>query len=126
MLSIFSKRSRAGFTLVEILIAVAIIGIIIAIVIPNLRGSSEKSRKIICIANLKQIDTAIDQWVLAENISPGVGITESDVETMCENNIKGGLPQCPNGGTYSFHVVGVSPQVTCSFAEKGHALAESE
>ena len=116
------KKSNAGFTLVEIMVVVAVIAIILAIAIPNFLGSSEKSRRTICIANLTKIDMAIDQWVLEENISPGTAISESDADSICNNNIKGGRPKCPGGGVYVFHVVGVSPQITCSLEAKGHKL----
>jgi prepilin-type N-terminal cleavage/methylation domain-containing protein len=112
------KKSRTGFTLIEIMIVVAVIATILAIAIPNFIGSSEKSRKIICIANLTKMDEAVDQWVLQENISPGTAISESEVV----RNIQGGKPKCPSGGIYAFYVVGVKPQVTCSLKEEGHAL----
>lgn len=117
-----SKRSNTGFTLVEIMVVVAVIATILAIAIPNFLGSSEKSRKAICIANLTKIDAAIDQWVLQENISPGVAISESDADEIYSDNIKGGKPKCPSGGVYALNVVGVVPQVTCSLEEKGHKL----
>lgn len=119
---ITANKANKAFTLVEIMVVVAVIATILAVVIPNFLGSGEKSRKTICIANLTKIDTAIDQWVLQENISPGTAISESDADEICNNNIKGGRPKCPSGGVYAFHVVGVRPQVTCSLEEKGHTL----
>jgi prepilin-type N-terminal cleavage/methylation domain-containing protein len=116
------KNSNTGFTLVEIMVVVAVIAAILAVAIPNFLGSSEKSRKTICIANLTKMDTAIDQWVLQENISHGIAISESAAEEICNNNIKGGRPKCPSGGVYAFYIVGVEPQVTCSLEEKGHKL----
>jgi prepilin-type N-terminal cleavage/methylation domain-containing protein len=63
----FKKANRAykGFTLVEIMITVAIIGIIAAIAIPNFMRSRKKSQMNSCIANLKQIDSAKEQMAFS-------------------------------------------------------------
>jgi len=55
---------RAGFTLLEIMTVVAIIGFLAAIVIPNLINSRSTSQMNTCINNLRQIDSAKQQWVL--------------------------------------------------------------
>lgn len=59
------KKNRKGFTLVEIMIVVAIIGILAAIAIPNFLLSRKKSHMNACIANLKQIQGAKEQSLLA-------------------------------------------------------------
>ncbi|MCX5665643.1 MAG: prepilin-type N-terminal cleavage/methylation domain-containing protein [Candidatus Omnitrophica bacterium] len=116
------KKTNSGFTLIEIMIVVVIIGIVVAIALPNYFTSSKKSKQTTCIANLTKIDAAIDQWVLDENISPGAAISESDADAIYSIHIKGGRPVCPSGGTYAFHEVGGRPQVTCSKEDEGHKL----
>src|SRR4028118_2148542 len=57
-------RKTKGFTLVEIMIVVLIIGILMTIAVPNFIKARENSRKNTCIANLKQIDSAKEQWAM--------------------------------------------------------------
>jgi prepilin-type N-terminal cleavage/methylation domain-containing protein len=60
-----TKTSRkAGFTLVEIMIVVAIIGLLAAIAIPNFVKARSTSQMNACINNLRQIDSAKQQWAL--------------------------------------------------------------
>jgi prepilin-type N-terminal cleavage/methylation domain-containing protein len=109
------KKMRHGFTLVEIMIVVLIIGILLAIAVPNFIKARESSRAKACIANLKQIDSAKEQWAMDTNQPNGTAVTMT-VLSGTGNYIKSD-PVCPSSGTYTLNNVGTPP--TCSVGGTG-------
>ncbi len=107
-------NKRKGFTLVEIMIVVLIIGILMAIAVPNFVQARNSSRTNSCIANLKQIDSAKEQWAMDNKKDSGASAAWSDLTPTYMKS----QPSCPAGGTYTIAVIGTNP--SCSVA--GHAL----
>jgi prepilin-type N-terminal cleavage/methylation domain-containing protein len=101
---------KAGFTLVEIMIVVAIIGLLAAIAIPNFVKARATSQANACINNLRQIDSASNQFALEQHKTTGASVTfPSDLTPYIRLNSAGSIPPCPAGGSYSCSAVGASP-----------------
>jgi prepilin-type N-terminal cleavage/methylation domain-containing protein len=111
------KKDERGFTLIEIMIVVLIIGILLAIAVPNFVKARETSRAKSCVSNLKQIDSAKEQWAMDNKA--GEGDTVTDAELWGTGNYIKAEPSCPSGGAYTVDVVGVNP--TCSIGDQGDA-----
>lgn len=106
-------NTRKGFTLVEIMIVVAIIGLLAAIAIPNFVKARTTAQTNSCIANLKQIEGAKQQWAV-ENKKASADIPTDGDLFGAALYIKD-KPECPAGGTYTLGAV--SANADCNIAD---------
>lgn len=97
-----------GFTLVEILIVVAIMGLLLAIAVPNFLKMRTQAQTRACISNLGHIDAAKQLWGLEKGKTEGDLPVEAD---LIPTYIKAS-PVCPAGGTYEFKPIGTKPTCT--------------
>lgn len=115
------KQSRKAFTLVEIMIVVAIIGILIAIAVPGFVQARTTSRARACQENLTKIDGAKEQWALETNALATAEPAWTDLAPADGTGYMKAQPACPGGGTYTIGAVNTDP--TCD-AGTGHSIAE--
>ncbi len=115
---------KSGFTLVEIMIVVAIIGLLAAIAIPNFIKARATAQANACINNLRQIDAAINEWALEQGQTTGAAVNAAVISGYLKLNSASSIPGCPAGGTYTYGNVGDTEQISCSLSTltPGHFL----
>ncbi len=122
-------QDQKGFTLVELMVVVVILGILVAIAVPLYNAQTEKAKTTTCQANQRIIESAIVQW--------SMDMDPDDMDPDNENNdipdlgdlVAGGYlqsePECPSNGEYIIKQNGsVTWSVTCT--ADGHNRVEDE
>ena len=106
----WSRRRTQGFTLVEILIVILIIGMLLSVAVPQFMRARQTGQAKACQHNMKQIFGSKERWAMDTHKG------NDDTPTMSDLVVPGlylkNTPMCPSGGTYT---IGRMDQIpTCS------------
>jgi len=118
MIQTLQKR-RAGFTLVEIMIVVAIIALLAAIAVPNFLRARKRSQATRILEDLRMLDAACDQYAIDNNRPGGSTIAFSDIKNYLKTgtvlySATGTLPTDLFGNQYGPFTVDTVPKVAAS------------
>ena len=107
-------RGSKGFTLVEIMIVVAIIGLLIAIALPNFVRARNTARTNLCKNNMRLLGHAAEQYNIDNNLPGTVAVTLAQAADYVKGGLTGAAFKCPAGAVaYNIGVTGDVPTITC-------------
>ena len=113
---------KEGFTLVELMIVVGLIGLLAAIAVPNIVRARTQAQTNACINNLRQIDDASQEWALDNRKAADATVLFADIQPY----LKGGIV-CPSAGSGitfagSYTLTTVSNKPVCNVIPATHVL----
>jgi prepilin-type N-terminal cleavage/methylation domain-containing protein len=118
------KSGASGYTLVEIMVTVAIIGLLAALALPSVREAHQNALRTACINNLRQMAAAKEMAALANAWPPDAGpatIGNPLFRNICSEYLKGNArPLCPTGAQCFYNALDQNP--TCQSGLQGHRL----
>ena len=96
-----SIARRRGFTLIEIMIVIAVIGILAGVAVHNYNRARQKARKEACTQTLKTIESAAELWLMENRVPNNSAV---DLETLLKSGQLKSRPVCPGGGAFTVTV----------------------
>lgn len=99
MLNKLRTKSGAGFTLIELMIVIAIIGILAAIAVPNFNRARAQAKKKSCVANMKTIEGAVELYQMENGTQ-----SQLDIATLTGKGYLKAAPKCPSDPTKDYKI----------------------
>ena len=117
-----TKSAKSAFTLVEIMIVVALIGLLASIAVPNMVRARSQSQLNACVNNLRQIDDASQQWGLDNNQPAGAAVSFTDIQPYLKYSII--CPSAGSGATFAttYTLTTISNKPACKVVPASHVL----
>lgn len=110
-------RQQSGITLIELLIVVAIMGLLMGIMLPNFIRARRDGQATLCCQNLEALENAKQQWAFAVSAGDNELPDIADLVPYMNSSV---LPSCPAAGVYSLNTTGTATTAdpaTCSLAQ---------
>ncbi len=110
------RKSEHGFTLIEMVVALFIVSVMMAVAIPNLQVAGVNAARTGCEANQRMVHAALTEYYLDHHGYPSDSTTEAIVADLKQNGYLDSTPTCASGGTYTITIApdGLSATVSCS------------
>jgi prepilin-type N-terminal cleavage/methylation domain-containing protein len=122
------NKNRGGFTLVEIMIVVAIIALLAAIAVPNFLRARKRSQATRILEDLRMIDGAIDQYAIESNKGNGFSVEWTDIQKYLKTGTalynSNGTDML--GGTFVGFSVDATPKLDAATYDKLSDIAPSD
>lgn len=93
------ETSKAGFTLIEMMVAVFVVSIMISIIAPHLMGAGKRAEETANNQNERTIQSALQEYYLIHHEMP-VGNSTEILSALVQDQILDSVPQSPSGGNY--------------------------
>ncbi len=117
-------QTRAGFTLIEIMIVVSLVGLLATIAAPTWVRARTQSQTQVCLNNLRQVDGAKQQWALENKVAPTITPSYMDISSFLKSSVLcPGDNQMTFATSYNMHAVSEKP--TCQIVPSTHFLSET-
>lgn len=102
------RKTKAGFTLIELMVAIAIIAILAAIALPRFVTARYRAYLSACMLNERNIATALESYRTDNQTYP------TDLSTLLDNKVVTALPSCPSapGTVYTYEVASAADAFT--------------
>ena len=114
-----SELRQDGFTLIEMVVALFIVSVVMAVSLPNLQMAGVHAATIACEGNQRMIRAALTEYYLDNHHYPLDATVTAELADLKANGYLATIPVCPSGGSYIITVSATGTSVTVSCSDHG-------